>query len=52
MLPRRGGLSIDILDPVMPDHPSFSKHKNLAQHARQQILTVLDEPDLLATENA
>ncbi len=52
MLPRRGDLGIDILDPVTPDHPSFARHKSLAKHARQQILEVLDEPDLLAADRS
>lgn len=52
LLPRRGELSIDILDPVMPDHPAFATHKTLADEARRRILTVLDEPDLLAQSAA
>ena len=48
LLPRRGDLTVDILDPVMPDHPSFRKHKALAHEARRRMLEVLDEPDLLS----
>jgi 1-acyl-sn-glycerol-3-phosphate acyltransferase len=44
---------IDILPPVTPDDPAFENHRDLAEKARQQILTVLDEPDLckVATNN-
>lgn len=52
VLPRRGHLKIDVLDPVLPDHPAYAEHRSLAEHARQQILTVLDEPDLLGAEQA
>jgi 1-acyl-sn-glycerol-3-phosphate acyltransferase len=47
-LPARGALSVQILDPVMPDHPAFARHRLLAQEARQRMLQVLDEPDLVA----
>lgn len=46
-LPRRGNLRVDILNPIAPSHPAFASSKDLAAVARQQILTVLDEPDLL-----
>ena len=46
-LPRPGNLRIDILNPIAPSHPAFTSSKDLAALARQQILTVLDEPDLL-----
>ncbi|MGI9203880.1 MAG: lysophospholipid acyltransferase family protein [Woeseiaceae bacterium] len=52
LLPRRGNLRIDILNPIAASHPAFANSKALADLARQRILTVLDEPDLLpaATE--
>ena len=47
-LPRHGHLRIDILTPIDPDDLAFENHLSLAQLARQRILAVLDEPDLLA----
>lgn len=47
-LPRPGPLAIDILDAIEPDDAAFATSKDLAECARQRILTVLDEPDLLA----
>ncbi|MEM6513944.1 MAG: lysophospholipid acyltransferase family protein [Pseudomonadota bacterium] len=40
-------LSIRVLEPISPDDPAFSHHRTLAEAARQRILSVLDEPDLL-----
>lgn len=37
---------IRILPPINPDDTSFGHHRDLAEKARQQILTVLGEPDL------
>ena len=37
---------IEILPPIYPGDPSFENHRELAEAARQAILTVLDEPDL------
>ena len=48
LLPRRGNLSVDILAPVMPDHPAYGKHQSLAAETRSRMLAVLGEPDLLA----
>jgi 1-acyl-sn-glycerol-3-phosphate acyltransferase len=48
ILPRHGHLAVDILEPIRPDEPEFSDHQSLVQAARQRILDVLDEPDLLA----
>lgn len=48
ILPRHGHLAIDILDPIDPGDVAFENSKDLAELARQRILTVLDEPDLLA----
>ena len=47
LLPRHGHLRIDILNPVEPSHKAFASSKDLAELARQRILKVLDEPDLL-----
>jgi len=49
LLPARGPLTIEILEPILPDDAAFASHKTLAELARQRILKVLDEPDLLAT---
>jgi 1-acyl-sn-glycerol-3-phosphate acyltransferase len=48
ILPSYGHLAIEILDPIEPDDPSFDSSKGLAELARQRILAILDEPDLLA----
>jgi len=48
LLPRHGHLRIDILNPVEPSHRAFASSRDLAELARQRILEVLDEPDLLA----
>ena len=48
VLPRPGPIRIDILPPIMPQDPSFADHNRLAEAARQRILAVLDEPDLMA----
>lgn len=49
-LPRFSRLRIDILAPINPDHASFANHRELAKLARQRILAVLDEPDLVDDE--
>lgn len=49
-LPRRGPLTIDILPAIAPGDAQYETAKGLAAAARQRILTVLDEPDLLAGE--
>jgi 1-acyl-sn-glycerol-3-phosphate acyltransferase len=47
LLPRRGHVRIDILPAIETSHLAYSNNKDLAAHARQQILSVLNEPDLL-----
>jgi len=47
MLPRHGHLRIDILEPIQPSDPAFESHQSLSQVARERILSVLDEPDLV-----
>ena len=47
-LPRPVPIRIDILDAIAPDDPAFNDHHRLAEAARQRILAVVDEPDLLA----
>ena len=37
---------VEILPPIYPGDPLFENHRELAEAARQAILTVLDEPDL------
>ena len=51
LLPRRGPLSIDILPAIAPGDPDFETSRGLAEAARQRILAVLDEPDLLAEDD-
>jgi 1-acyl-sn-glycerol-3-phosphate acyltransferase len=51
ILPRHAHLSVDILEPIPASDPAFAASVELAELARQRILAVLDEPDLLA-ENA
>jgi len=48
ILPRPGRLSVDMLAPIEPGGPAFDNSKDLAELARQRILAVLNEPDLLA----
>jgi len=47
VLPRRTDLTIDILPAIAPGDEGFSDSKTLSELARQSILAVLDEPDLL-----
>lgn len=47
-LARHGRLTLDILPPVAPGDPEFAKHKAVAAVARERMLAVLEEPDLLA----
>jgi len=49
-LPRCGSIQVDILPPISIDDPSFSNHRALAELARQRILAVLDEPDLVGDQ--
>ncbi len=46
-LPRFGGIRIDILPAISVGDPGYSDHRALAESARQRILAVLDEPDLV-----
>ncbi|MDX1515919.1 MAG: lysophospholipid acyltransferase family protein [Woeseiaceae bacterium] len=46
-LPKPRPLAIDILQPIATDDPAFADPRQLAEAARQRILAVLDEPDLL-----
>jgi 1-acyl-sn-glycerol-3-phosphate acyltransferase len=47
LLPRPGRLKIHVLDAVPPTHAAFASSSELAETARQRILRVLGEPDLL-----
>ena len=47
ILPRHGHLAIDMLAPIEPGEAAFDNSKDLSELARQRILAVLDEPDLL-----
>lgn len=46
LLPRRGRLRIEVLEPILPNDPCFAGSKKLAETARRRILAALDEPDL------
>ncbi len=46
-LPRPNALRIDVLPAIAPGDPEFADSRLLAETARQRILTVLDEPDLV-----
>ena len=48
LLPRHSHLRIDVLAPIEPGSASYDSSRNLAELARQRILGILDEPDLLA----
>ncbi len=47
ILPRRTDLTIEILPAIAPGDEGFNDSKTLSALARQRILAVLDEPDLL-----
>ena len=51
LLPRRGPLTVDILPAIAPGDPDFETSRGLAEAARQRILAVLDEPDLLSRDD-
>ena len=51
-MPKRGPLTIDILPSIAPGDAEFASSQALAEAARQRILAVLDEPDLLDEESA
>jgi len=45
---RRSQIRIEVLEPIHDDHPEYSDHRRLAETARQRVLAVLNEPDLVA----
>ena len=47
ILPKNAPLLIEILPAIAPGDDDFDDHRRLAEAARQRILAVLDEPDLL-----
>jgi len=47
VLPCRGPLALDVLAPILPVDSDYSSPAKLAEAARQRILGVLDEPDLI-----
>jgi 1-acyl-sn-glycerol-3-phosphate acyltransferase len=49
-LPKPGPTRIDILPPIRPTDPFFGQSRELAEAARQQILAVVGEPDLVEAE--
>ena len=49
-LPRRGPMVVDILPAIGPGDAAYADSKTLAEEARQRILAVLDEPDILGHE--
>jgi len=50
LVPQRAHLTIDILPAIAPGDDDFESSRKLAEAARQRILGVLDEPDLLASD--
>ena len=50
LLPRPGPLTIMILPAIAPGDAEYDDSRLLAETARQRILGVLDEPDLVASE--
>jgi hypothetical protein len=50
-MPRNGPLTIDILPAIAPGDSDFETSRGLAEAARQRILAVLGEPDLLDNED-
>lgn len=50
ILPRPCRIRVDVLPPITPDDPAFAHNRQLAEVARQSILSILDEPDLLEKE--
>ena len=48
LLPWPCPIRVDILAPIGPSDMAFDNHRVLAETARQRILAVLGEPDLLA----
>ncbi len=47
-LPRPGPITVDILEPIMPDEAIYSDARQVAETARQRVIAQLGEPDLLA----
>ena len=52
LLPRPNKLRIDILPAIAPGDAEFTDARALAETARQRILMVLDEPDLVPASGA
>lgn len=51
MWPHLGSLQIDILQPIDPSNSACESSAELAELARQRMLEVLDEPDLLLADS-
>ena len=51
-LPRRRPMTIEILPAIGPGDGAYRNSRTLAEAARQRILAVLDEPDLLPQDGA
>ncbi len=47
-LPRPGPITVDILEPIMPDDDAVADARQVAETSRQRIIAQLGEPDLLA----
>jgi 1-acyl-sn-glycerol-3-phosphate acyltransferase len=52
ILPRHGRLQLDILAAINPSEAAFSNAARLAEESRNQIMTVLEEPDLTVDMSA
>ena len=51
LLPQREHLTVIILPAIAPDDAAFADSRQLAEAARQRILSVVGEPDLVARES-
>ena len=52
ILPRRRPMTIEILPAISPGDSAYKSSRTLAEAARQRILAVLEEPDLLEQDGA
>jgi len=52
MMPRHGHTRIDILPPIKTSHPAYASSKTLSAFTREQLLSVLDEPDMSLDESS
>jgi 1-acyl-sn-glycerol-3-phosphate acyltransferase len=48
ILPRPGPITVEILEPIMPDDDAYGDSRKVAEIARQRVIAAVGEPDLLA----